>query len=299
MISPAAAESATAVPVDRRPGATVWSRGARRARERRADVRRDVGRARHGPRRRPGKGPGAPGVDRRCTNSGVTEPETAPESTRTARRSRRSSVRLAIFALVVIGIVRVQRLRHAAHDAQATRGRPGRRRPERRAAAPGLLPTSRSTPAAPSRAPRPMLLPANAIRWPSTASASSTTSPASGSTATAPSATVKYHFDKTQGQPVGVDDDASSARTGRGRCARPAPPRYGRLAIVSYAGDITPEEAWKLLSDNPDAVLVDCRTEAEWRFVGVPDSRFPAARRRVRRVEPHRRQAQRRVRRRT
>jgi rhodanese-related sulfurtransferase len=40
---------------------------------------------------------------------------------------------------------------------------------------------------------------------------------------------------------------------------------------VSYAGDITPEEAWKLLSEDPDAVLVDCRTEAEWRFVGVPD----------------------------
>jgi rhodanese-related sulfurtransferase len=40
---------------------------------------------------------------------------------------------------------------------------------------------------------------------------------------------------------------------------------------VSYAGDITPEEAWKLLSDNPDAVLVDVRTDAEWRFVGVPD----------------------------
>ena len=40
---------------------------------------------------------------------------------------------------------------------------------------------------------------------------------------------------------------------------------------MSYAGDITPEEAWKLLSENPDAVLVDCRTDAEWRFVGVPD----------------------------
>jgi rhodanese-related sulfurtransferase len=40
---------------------------------------------------------------------------------------------------------------------------------------------------------------------------------------------------------------------------------------VSYAGDITPEEAWKLLVDNPGAVLVDCRTDAEWRFVGVPD----------------------------
>ena len=40
---------------------------------------------------------------------------------------------------------------------------------------------------------------------------------------------------------------------------------------MSYAGDITPEEAWKLLSDNPEAVLVDCRTDAEWRFVGIPD----------------------------
>jgi rhodanese-related sulfurtransferase len=40
---------------------------------------------------------------------------------------------------------------------------------------------------------------------------------------------------------------------------------------VSYAGDITPEEAWKLLNDDPQAVLVDCRTDAEWRFVGVPD----------------------------
>ena len=40
---------------------------------------------------------------------------------------------------------------------------------------------------------------------------------------------------------------------------------------MSYAGDITPEEAWKLLNDNPEAVLVDCRTDAEWRFVGVPD----------------------------
>jgi rhodanese-related sulfurtransferase len=44
-----------------------------------------------------------------------------------------------------------------------------------------------------------------------------------------------------------------------------------RLTRVSYAGDITPEATWKLLSDNPDAVLVDCRTEAEWRWVGVAD----------------------------
>lgn len=40
---------------------------------------------------------------------------------------------------------------------------------------------------------------------------------------------------------------------------------------MSYAGDVTPSQAWKLLSENPDAVLVDCRTAAEWRFVGVAD----------------------------
>ena len=39
----------------------------------------------------------------------------------------------------------------------------------------------------------------------------------------------------------------------------------------AYAGDLTPLEAWKILSDNPEAVLVDVRTDAEWRFVGVPD----------------------------
>ena len=40
---------------------------------------------------------------------------------------------------------------------------------------------------------------------------------------------------------------------------------------MSYAGDITPQQAWQILKDEPSAVLVDVRTEAEWRFVGVPD----------------------------
>ena len=48
-------------------------------------------------------------------------------------------------------------------------------------------------------------------------------------------------------------------------------PLYVSCLVMEYAGDITPEQAWKLLSDNPEATLVDCRTDAEWRFVGVPD----------------------------
>lgn len=40
---------------------------------------------------------------------------------------------------------------------------------------------------------------------------------------------------------------------------------------MSYAGDITPQQSWELLSENPDAVLVDVRTDAEWKWVGVPD----------------------------
>ena len=38
-----------------------------------------------------------------------------------------------------------------------------------------------------------------------------------------------------------------------------------------YAGDISAEEAWKRLSTDPKAQLVDVRTLAEWNFVGLPD----------------------------
>ncbi|GAB2462164.1 rhodanese-like domain-containing protein [Xylanimonas ulmi] len=38
-----------------------------------------------------------------------------------------------------------------------------------------------------------------------------------------------------------------------------------------YAGDITPADAWTLLTTDPDAVLVDVRTRREWEQIGVPD----------------------------
>ncbi len=38
-----------------------------------------------------------------------------------------------------------------------------------------------------------------------------------------------------------------------------------------YAGDISPDTAWEILSDDPRAMLVDVRTDAEWKYVGVPD----------------------------
>ncbi len=53
---------------------------------------------------------------------------------------------------------------------------------------------------------------------------------------------------------------------------------------MSYAGDLSPTEAHALLSERDNAVLIDCRTQAEWTFVGIPDvpgtrlvewSRFP------------------------
>lgn len=40
---------------------------------------------------------------------------------------------------------------------------------------------------------------------------------------------------------------------------------------LSYVGDISPAEAWAILSENPRAVLVDVRTHPEWVFVGLPD----------------------------
>lgn len=35
--------------------------------------------------------------------------------------------------------------------------------------------------------------------------------------------------------------------------------------------ELTLDEAWSLLSDEPTAILIDVRTKAEWNFVGTPD----------------------------
>ncbi|MCH7542166.1 MAG: rhodanese-like domain-containing protein [Proteobacteria bacterium] len=40
-----------------------------------------------------------------------------------------------------------------------------------------------------------------------------------------------------------------------------------------YAGEVTSKRAWEILVENPKAVLVDTRTQAEWVFIGVPDLR--------------------------
>src|SRR5436190_17154527 len=42
---------------------------------------------------------------------------------------------------------------------------------------------------------------------------------------------------------------------------------------MAYAGDISPGKAYELLATDADAVLVDVRTRAEWRYVGLPDLR--------------------------
>jgi rhodanese-related sulfurtransferase len=39
----------------------------------------------------------------------------------------------------------------------------------------------------------------------------------------------------------------------------------------TYAGEITPAEAWQRLAQDPKVRLVDVRTQAEWNFVGQPD----------------------------
>jgi rhodanese-related sulfurtransferase len=35
--------------------------------------------------------------------------------------------------------------------------------------------------------------------------------------------------------------------------------------------DVSARQAWDALRDDPQAALVDVRTDAEWNFVGLPD----------------------------
>jgi len=46
---------------------------------------------------------------------------------------------------------------------------------------------------------------------------------------------------------------------------------YEVSAASGYAGDVEPETAFKILSENKDAILIDVRTRAEWNFVGTPE----------------------------
>lgn len=41
--------------------------------------------------------------------------------------------------------------------------------------------------------------------------------------------------------------------------------------MAGFAGDVSVEETWEALKNDPDAVLVDVRTDAEWSFVGIAD----------------------------
>lgn len=39
----------------------------------------------------------------------------------------------------------------------------------------------------------------------------------------------------------------------------------------AYKDDMTPADSWALLAEQPNAVLIDVRTDAEWAYVGIPD----------------------------
>jgi len=41
--------------------------------------------------------------------------------------------------------------------------------------------------------------------------------------------------------------------------------------MANYAGDLSATDTYRLLADDPAAVLVDVRTHAEWAYVGLPD----------------------------
>jgi len=43
------------------------------------------------------------------------------------------------------------------------------------------------------------------------------------------------------------------------------------MSDASYAGDLTPEQAWEILKSETDAALIDVRTDAEFHYIGLAD----------------------------
>jgi rhodanese-related sulfurtransferase len=44
-----------------------------------------------------------------------------------------------------------------------------------------------------------------------------------------------------------------------------------RSPAGSFAGNVSAAEAWEGLSSEPQSMLIDVRTKAEWGYVGIPD----------------------------
>ena len=82
--------------------------------------------------------------------------------------------------------------------------------------------------------------------------------------------------DPAVGRPAtaSADSTRSPRVEGRPMAANSVEVRARRTSVgnTGYAGDITVQQAWDLLEENPEAVLVDVRTDAEWKYVGVPDT---------------------------
>ena len=46
---------------------------------------------------------------------------------------------------------------------------------------------------------------------------------------------------------------------------------YEVSPAAGYAGNVSPQTAWKILNEQKNAILIDVRTRAEWNYVGLPE----------------------------
>jgi rhodanese-related sulfurtransferase len=46
-----------------------------------------------------------------------------------------------------------------------------------------------------------------------------------------------------------------------------------KSSAAEFAGDVSPQQAYEAIKRDSNAALIDCRTQAEWSFVGLADLR--------------------------
>ena len=75
-----------------------------------------------------------------------------------------------------------------------------------------------------------------------------------------------------QGPHIGLKKRSNQGGIKKAKCMSDGPTIQSTPTLGNaFAGDVTAQAAWDELGQNPDAILIDVRSDGEWTQLGIPD----------------------------